>query len=98
LAESLEKAVIGSAIHPHPGGGRHVQPSWYSTGSASRRWLLKTFGGLSWSADSKYLAFSSDMGDDGYFYVYTISPDGGEPKRLESTRSAWLQETDWCPK
>lgn len=98
LAESLEKAVIGSAIHPHPGGGRHVQPSWYSTGSASRRWLLKTFGGLSWSSDSKYLAFSSDMGDDGYFYVYTISPDGGEPNRLESTRSAWLQETDWCPK
>jgi len=95
--EDRKDLVIVGAIRPHPGGGRHPRPSWYSTGSASPRWVMRTFGGVSWSADSKRVAFSSDM-DDGCFYVYTVSPDGGEPKRFDNTRSAWLQETSWCPK
>ncbi len=47
-------------------------------------------------SDGTRLAFSSDMSADGYFYVYTISAEGGEPTRLDDTASAWLQDVAWC--
>jgi len=85
------------AIRPHPGGGRKPFPSWYSSGSASPRWVVKTFGSLCWSPDGTRLAFSSDMDEDGNFYVYTIPAKGGEPVKIEMTKSAWLQDVMWRP-
>ena len=31
------------------------------------------------------------------FYVYTIAPEGGKPKRLDATKSVWPQEIMWLP-
>jgi len=90
------KLVQVSAIQPYSREG--VEPTWYSMGSASPRWVVKTMGGVCWSPDGTRLAFSSDMSDDGSFYVYTISAEGGEPTRLEETASAWLQQLSWCPR
>jgi len=84
-----------SSARPHPGGGRGPHPTWYSSGGASPRWVVKTFGEVAWSPDGKTLAFSSDMGEDGAFYVYTIPSKGGQPKRLDATKSAWPQEVMW---
>lgn len=77
--------------------GRGPSPSWYSLGSASPRWVVKTFGGVCWSPDGTRLAFSSDMGEDGCFYIYTIWAEGGQPTKLDDTASAWLQQLTWCP-
>ena len=77
---------------------RHPQLTWYSHGSAQPRRVLKTFTSLAWSSDVKTLAFSSDMDASGAFHVYTISPEGGKPKRLEGTKSAWPQEIMWRPR
>ena len=95
------------SLRPHPSRDtwgpqqiltHHPRPSWYSSGSGSPRWVVKTFGGLTWSPDGKTLAFSSDM-DDGNFYVYTMSlEEGAKPRRLDATRSAWLQQISWCPR
>ena len=90
------KLVQVSAMKPYPSEGPKG-PTWYSMGSASPRWVVKTMGGLCWSPDGTRLAFSSDMSEDGYFYVYTVSTEGGEPTRLEETVSAWLQQLAWCP-
>ena len=72
--------------------------TWYSHGSAQPRRVVKTFGALAWSPDGTTLAFSSDMDPSGAFYVYTISPDGGEPQRLDGTMSALPQEVMWNPR
>ncbi len=91
--------VVAEALRPYSSGtrGRAPEPTWYSSGSASPRWVVKTFGGLSWSPDGSRLAFSSDMADDGYFYVYVVPTAGGEAVRLEETASAWLQQVSWSP-
>ena len=89
--------VRAGGIRVHPGGGREPHPSWYSSGGASPRWVVKTFGGVSWSPGGKYLAFSSDMSEDGAFYVYTILAEGDDPTRLGTSQSAWLQQTMWQP-
>jgi len=89
-----QQIVSRDAIRPHPGSGRTPVPSWYSSGGASPRWVVRTFQGLSLSPDGKTLAFSCDM-DDGMFYVYTVPADGGAPVRLDDTASAWPQEVVW---
>ena len=81
---------------PRLGGAmRPGVPTWYAHGSAQPRRVMKEFGSLAWSPDGETLAFSSDMGEDGAFYVYTISADGGQPTRLDATRSAWPNEVTW---
>jgi dipeptidyl aminopeptidase/acylaminoacyl peptidase len=83
---------------PRLGGAqRHGLMSYYSHGSARPRRVMKTFTSLAWSPDGKTLAFSSDMSPTGAFYLYTISPDGGEPHRLDATISAWPNEIMWRP-
>ena len=83
---------------PRLGGARRSgMPTWYAHGSAQPRRVVKTFASLAWSPDSTALAFSSDMDRSGAFYVYTISPDGGEPRRLNGTKSAWPNEITWRP-
>ena len=77
-------------------GAEPNKPTSYSTGGASPRWLQRPFSGLSWSADSKRLAFSSDMAD-GQFHVYVLTLRGGETTRLDDTRSEWFQWVAWCP-
>lgn len=72
--------------------------TWYSHGSVLPSRVPKTFTSLAWSPDGRTLAFSSDMGPSGAFYVYTISADGGEPRRVEGTRSAWPQQVMWRPR
>ena len=72
--------------------------TWYSHGSAQPRTVLKTLTSLTWSPDSKTLAFSSDMHPSGAFHVYTIPVGGGEPKRLDATMSAWPNEIMWRPR
>ncbi len=69
---TCKKLVDASGIRPHPGGGRTGFPSWYGFGSQSPHWVVKLFGGLSWSPDGKSVAFSSDMDSSGGFYTYTV--------------------------
>ena len=84
---------------PRLGGARrHGLMSWYSHGSAQPRRVVKTFTSLAWSPDGRTLAFSSDMDATGAFYVHTIPADGGEPARIESTKSAWPNEITWRPR
>jgi len=83
---------------PRLGGATRLGPhTWYSHGSAQPRRVVKTFTSVAWSPDGKTLAFSSDMSPNGAFYLYTISPDGGEPHRLDGTISAWPNEIMWRP-
>lgn len=83
---------------PRLGGTARGGPvTWYSHGSAQPRRVVKTFSSLAWSPDGQTLAFSSDMDPSGAFYVYTISPKDGEPKRLDATMSAWPNEIMWQP-
>ena len=70
-------------------------PTWYSYGTASPRWVLGTFSGLSWSPDGQTLAFSANLAEDGYFHVYTVSVEGGPARMLKETASAWPQAVDW---
>ena len=105
ISQVIEKSKV-SATHdpirtlPVPRRGHRLMSqssgSWYATGSSSPRWLQRYFGGLSWSPEGNRLAFSSNM-DDGYFYVYILSTDAGELKRLDASKSAWLQEISWRP-
>ena len=84
---------------PRLGGARrHGVMSWYSHGSAQPRRVVKTFASPAWSPDGKTLAFSSDIHESGAFYVYTLPAEGGEPTRIELTRSAWPQEIMWRPR
>jgi len=83
---------------PRLGGAiRLGVPTWYAHGSSQPRRVLKTFRNLTWSPDGKMLAFSSDMGKDGAFCVYTIPAKGGQPTRLHATKSAWPNEVKWRP-
>ena len=85
-------------VGPRLGGARRRGLlTSYSHGSARPRRVVKTFTSPSWSPDSNTLAFSSDMDRSGAFFVYTISPDGGEPQRIRGTKSAWPQEIMWRP-
>ena len=72
--------------------------TWYSSGSAQPRRVVKTFESLTWSPDGKTLAFSSDMDPTGAFYVYTMPAEGGAPTRLDGTMSAWPNEVSWRPR
>jgi len=93
------KLVNVSSTRPYSSSsrGRSPTPSWYSKGSSSPRWVLKSFASVRWSPDGSRLAFSSDMSEDGYFYAYVVPAAGGEPLRLDATRSAWPQQISWCP-
>jgi hypothetical protein len=88
---------VGS-IRPHPGGGLRAIPTRYASGSVSRRWLPKTIAGLCWSPNGSHLAFSSDMGEDGAFYIYTLPREGGPPLTIGATRSVWPQQLMWRPR
>ena len=89
--------ALGTAVQPYAANGAEEGPeaNWYSATAASPRWVLKTFTGVSWSADGTTVAFSSDM-DGGSYHVYTVPIDGGDPKRLDITRSTWPQTTAWA--
>ena len=92
-------SVSADSTRLNPGGAGKVIPSWYGDGGASPRWVMKTFGSLSWSADARYLAFSADLDRPGEFYVYVMPADGKEaPKPLPDTRSVWVQQVMWQPR
>ena len=74
-------------------GGQMLGAGWYTDYSASQRWIPRTFRGVSWLPDGTRIVFSSDLDESGDFYLYTLSSEGGEPVRLDETRSAWEQ---WC--
>jgi len=83
---------------PKLGGASRIGVmTWYSHGSARPRRIVKSFCSLAWSPDGKAIAFTSDMDPVGAYYVYTIDPDGGQPKRLDGTSSAWPNEIAWRP-
>ncbi len=94
--ENYRWLVDVSPTGPRLGGvGRVGSTTWYSSGSAQPRRVVKTFQSLTWSPDGKSLAFTSDMDPTGAFYVYTVNPEGGAPKRLDATLSAWPNEVAW---
>lgn len=83
---------------PRLGGARrHGLMSWYTHGSAQPRRVVKTFMSLAWSPDSRSLAFTSDLDPSGAFYVYTVPREGGNPWRIELTKSAWPNQITWQP-
>ena len=85
-------------VTPRMGGAkRHGLMSWYGHGSALPSRTIKTFTALTWSPDSRSLAFSSDLDPSGAFYVYTVSAEGDKPHRLDLTRSAWPNDLAWRP-
>ena len=95
-----ERLVLVEATPKGPrlgGARRHGLMSFYSHGSAQPGRVVKTFSSLRWSPDGKTLAFTSDMHPSGAFYVYTVDSAGGEPQRLDLTRSAWPNEIAWRP-
>ena len=88
--------VEATPTGPRLGGAqRHGLNTWYSHGSAQPRRVVKTFTSLVWSPDGRTLAFSSDLDPSGGFHVYTINPEGGRPRRLDGTLSAWPNEVQW---
>ena len=87
----------GSPMTRLGGATRMGLHTWYSHGSAQPRRVVKRFSSLAWSPDNKTLAFSSDMDPSGAFYVYTINAGGGDPQRLDRTKSAWPQQIMWRP-
>ena len=88
--------VTATPTGPRLGGAKRVGLNTsYSHGSARPTRLVKTFTSLTWSADGKTLAFSSDMDPSGAFYVYTVSPEGGLPRRLDWAMSAWPNQIAW---
>ena len=84
--DSAGELVVAGGVKPYSSkGGR---PSWYGKGSGSPRWVLKRFDSVRWSPDGSRLAFSSDLSDDGYFYVHIVPAAGSAPQRLDATRVA----------
>ena len=72
--------------------------TWYAHGSARPRRVLKSFTSLTWSADSRTLAFSSDLDPSGAFHIYTVPAEqGAAPRRIDRSRSAWPQQVMWRP-
>ena len=86
---ALNEPVVREALKSHPGGSGsgYLVGGWYSTGSASRRWLLMSFSDIAWSPDASTLAFRSDMDESGYAFHYTVPSVGGDVKRLDATLS-----------
>jgi Tol biopolymer transport system component len=99
LKDDHNKVVAAPSVRSYSAEPRsgNTRTSWYSKGGGSPRWVVKTFTAVTWSPAGNRLAFSSDMSDDGYFYVYLIPETGGEPARLDGTRSAWPQNISWQP-
>lgn len=87
------------SVRPYSSSSRtgRPTPSWYSKGGASPRWVVKTFASVRWSPDGSRLAFSSDMSEDGYFYIYIVPVADRNLYKVEATRSAWPQQLSWCP-
>ena len=89
----LTELVTAAPFKPRPGDysmrpTRHLMVGgWYFGGDASNRFIVRTFEDLAWSADGRALAFRSDMDPSGYEFLYTISADGGEATRLDTTFS-----------
>ena len=83
----LNELVVREPLKTYPGGAgsRGLVGGRYFTGSASRRWLLMSFGDVAWSPDGTALAFRSDMDGSGYAFLYTAPADGGDVKRLDIT-------------
>ena len=73
--------------------GQMLGAGWYTDYSASQRWIPRTFRGVRWLPDGTGIVFSADLDESGDFYLYTLPAEGGEPARLDETRSAWEQ---WC--
>ena len=84
----LQELVVADALKPYPGGeesGHRQVGGWYFTGSASRRWLPKTFRDVRWSPDGTRIAFYTDIDPSGYFFIHTVASDGGALTRLDDT-------------
>ena len=88
------------AIGPRIGGAPAPDMlTWYAHGSARPRRVIKSFSSLAWSPDGKRLAFSSDVDPSGAFYVYTVPvKQKAQPKRIDSSKSAWPQQVMWRPR
>ena len=80
-------------------GGKMLGAGWYSDYSASQRWISRSFSGVSWSPDGSGITFSSDLDDSGDFHLYVLPAQGGQPVKLDGTRSAWASDlhTFTCP-
>ena len=86
----LRELVVRGPLKIYPGGDvprYQMIGGWYWNGSASRRWLLHAFKDVRWSPQGKSLAFTSDMDPSGYFFIHTVSAEGGPVTRLDATIS-----------
>ena len=92
-----EEAKIEKIVDVGPLKPRYENMNdWYGMGSASLRWVTKTFNGVSFSADGKELLYCSDQGRNGRFRIYTVPVPGGEPEPIANSEMPWPTATDWA--
>jgi Tol biopolymer transport system component len=88
--KQVQKIVNVGPLRPHGN-------DWYSTGTGSPRWVVRTFSGVSFSPDGHRLVYCSDQAEGGQFMLYTIPVSGGEATPVPGSATAWPAETDWGP-
>jgi len=72
---------------------------WIVEASTGRNYQLtrgeKSVGGMAWSSDSRWLAFTSDRGVDKN-QIFAIPPDGGEAVQLTKVETG-VNKLEWSP-
>ena len=51
----------------------------------------------SWSPDGRTIAFSSNMGEEGNYKIFSIPAEGGPITKKITPDSLWVQGCDWSP-
>ena len=89
----LPSNKLNRVVNVHPVQGHHE--AWYKTGTASARWVSRTFSGVSFSPDGKTLVYCSDQSDNRLFSLYTVPVAGGDAKEVKDAKMAWPASTQW---
>ena len=89
--KKVTRLVEVSALRPY-------SHDWYKTGTASPRWVNRTFSGVSFSPDGKRILYCSDQDGGGTFKLYTVAATGGKPVAVLGAIAPRPVESDWSPR